>query len=153
MLGDQIYADYDGNINTGPSYSVVAALRNKYGRNFDEHFQSMSSTIPIIATWDDHDYGQDNADSTYIYKEETKKVFKETYPIYPYQVEDEGIYYQFKIADVDVFVLDTRWYRSPMDVDDNEDNLEDDTVLLEDETEIDPIAEGIKPKEDGEEEY
>ena len=29
----------------------------------------------------------------------------------------------------------------------------DDTVLLEDETEIDPIAEGIKPKEDGEEEY
>jgi uncharacterized protein (TIGR02300 family) len=40
-----------------------------------------------------------------------------------------------------------------LDVDNNEDNLEDDTVLLEDETEIDPIAEGIKPKEDGEEEY
>ena len=40
-----------------------------------------------------------------------------------------------------------------LDVDDNEDNLEDDTVLLEDETEIDPIAEGIKPKDDGQEEY
>jgi translation initiation factor 5 len=40
-----------------------------------------------------------------------------------------------------------------LDVDNNEDNLEDDTVLLEDETEIDPVAEGIKPKEDGEEEY
>ena len=40
-----------------------------------------------------------------------------------------------------------------LDLDNNEDNLEDDTVLLEDETEIDPIAEGIKPKEDGEEEY
>ena len=40
-----------------------------------------------------------------------------------------------------------------LDVDNNEDNLEDDTVLLEDETEIDPIAEGIKPKDDGEEEY
>ena len=38
-------------------------------------------------------------------------------------------------------------------VDNNEDNLEDDTVLLEDETEIDPVAEGIKPKDDGEEEY
>ena len=33
LLGDQIYADYDGNINTGPSYSVVPALRNKYGRD------------------------------------------------------------------------------------------------------------------------
>jgi hypothetical protein len=121
LLGDQIYADYDSNINTGPPNSVVPALRSKYAQNFDEHFQAMSSSVPIIATWDDHDYGQDNSDSTYIYKVETKKVYKESYPIYPYQVEDEGIYYQFKIADVDVFVLDTRWYRSPMDVDDNED--------------------------------
>ena len=40
-----------------------------------------------------------------------------------------------------------------LDVDNNEDNLEDDTVLLEDETEIDPIAEGIKPKDEREEEY
>ena len=40
-----------------------------------------------------------------------------------------------------------------LDADNNEDNLEDDTVLLEDETEIDPVAEGIKPKDDGEEEY
>ena len=41
-----------------------------------------------------------------------------------------------------------------LDLDNNEDNLEDDTVLLEDETEIDPSVDvGIKPKEDGEEEY
>jgi len=121
LLGDQIYADYDGDINIGPPNSVVPALRGKYARNFDEHFQAMSSKIPIVAIWDDHDYGQDNSDSTYRYKEEAKKVFKESYPLYPFQVEDEGIYYQFKIGDVDVFVLDTRWYRSPMDVDDNED--------------------------------
>ena len=39
-------------------------------------------------------------------------------------------------------------------VDNNEDNLEDDRVLLEDETEIDPAADaGIKTPEDGEEEY
>ena len=36
----------------------------------------------------------------------------------------------------------------------NEDNIEDDTVLLEDESEIDPAVEtGIKPAEEGEEEY
>ena len=41
-----------------------------------------------------------------------------------------------------------------LDVDNNEDNLEDDTVLLEDETEIDPAADaGIKTPDDGEEEY
>ncbi|MCH8034317.1 MAG: alkaline phosphatase D family protein [Bacteroidetes bacterium] len=121
LLGDNIYADKDGDINIGPPNSVVPALRGKYARNFDEHFQAMSSNIPIVAIWDDHDYGQDNSDNTYRYKEETKKVFKESFPIYPFQIEDEGLYYQFKIADVDIFVLDTRWYRSPMDEDDNED--------------------------------
>jgi len=41
-----------------------------------------------------------------------------------------------------------------LDLDNNEDNLEDDTVLLEDETEIDPAQDaGIRPPEDGEEEY
>ncbi len=40
------------------------------------------------------------------------------------------------------------------DQDVNDDNLEDDTVLLEDETEIDPAQDaGIRPPEDGEEEY
>ena len=41
-----------------------------------------------------------------------------------------------------------------LDVDNNEDNLEDDTVLLEDETEIDPAADaGIVTPEEGEEQY
>ena len=41
-----------------------------------------------------------------------------------------------------------------LDVDNNEDNLEDDTVLLEDETEINPAADaGIVTPEEGEEEY
>tara|TARA_Y100000590_G_C14952415_1_gene725519 strand:- start:109 stop:465 length:357 start_codon:yes stop_codon:yes gene_type:complete len=41
-----------------------------------------------------------------------------------------------------------------LDLDNSEDNLEDDTVLLEDETEIDPAVDvGIKPTEDNQEEY
>ena len=41
-----------------------------------------------------------------------------------------------------------------LDVDNNEDNLEDDTVLLEDETKIDPAANaGIVTPDEGEEQY
>ena len=41
-----------------------------------------------------------------------------------------------------------------LDIDNNDDNLEDDTVLLEDETEIDPAADaGIVTPDEGEEEY
>lgn len=120
LVGDNMYADKDGDINNGPAHSVIPALRAKYTRNFDEHFQEISSSFPIIALWDDHDYGQDNSDSTYRYKAEAKQVFKENYPTYPYAVEDGGIYYRFSISDVDFFVLDTRWYRSPMEDDDIE---------------------------------
>lgn len=120
LVGDNIYADKDGDINVGPAHSVLAALRAKYTRNFDEHFQEISSSFPIIALWDDHDYGQDNSDNTYVYKTEAKQVFKENFPTYPYVVDDGGIYYRFSISDVDFFVLDTRWYRSPMEDDDIE---------------------------------
>ena len=41
-----------------------------------------------------------------------------------------------------------------LDLDNNEDQVEDDTVLLEDETDIDPALDaGVKPPEEGEEEY
>ena len=100
--------------------TIMEAFRNKYHRTFGKDFQKMSSTVPILAVWDDHDYGKDNSDATYQYKEEAKKAFKENYPSYPYEVEDGGIYYSFSIADVDVFVLDTRWYRSPMENEDGE---------------------------------
>ena len=41
-----------------------------------------------------------------------------------------------------------------LDLDNSEENLEDDTVLLEDETDIDPAVDvGIKPTEDNQEEY
>ena len=41
-----------------------------------------------------------------------------------------------------------------LDLDNTEDQVEDDTVLLEDETDVDPAVDvGIKPTEEGEEEY
>lgn len=144
LLGDQMYGDYDGNLNKLEEYlandslrkkkieegevmlkekSVLEAFRGKYHRTFVETFQEMSSNIPIMGIWDDHDFGQDNNDGTYPYKEIARKVFMETYPTYPYEVENKGIYYRFTIADVDAFVIDTRWYRSPMQNAEGEDKI------------------------------
>ena len=141
LLGDQMYADYDGNLNELELYlnndsirqamveegeiilndkTVLQAFRNKYNRVFDINFQNMASSIPMMAIWDDHDYGMDNSDGTYPYKKEARKVFKENFPDYSFVEEDGGIYYKFSIADVDIFVLDTRWYRSPMQNEDGE---------------------------------
>ncbi|MCH9028152.1 MAG: alkaline phosphatase D family protein [Bacteroidetes bacterium] len=141
LLGDQMYSDYDGNLNELERYlnndsirqamvekgeivlddiTVLGAFRNKYNRVYGVNFQNMASSIPLMAIWDDHDYGLDNSDGTYPYKKEARKVFKENFPDYSFVDEDGGIYYKFSIADVDFFVLDTRWYRSPMQNEDGE---------------------------------
>ena len=141
LLGDQMYSDYDGDLNELESYlnndsirqvmveegeiilddkAVLEAFRNKYNRVYGVNFQNMSSSIPLMAIWDDHDYGKDNSDGTYQYKKAARKVFKENFPDYSFIDEDGGIYYKFSIADVDIFVLDTRWYRSPMQNEDGE---------------------------------
>jgi len=142
LLGDQMYGDYDGNLNTMEDYlandslrkkmiaegevllsdkTIIQAFRNKYNRVFDENYQKTASSIPLMAIWDDHDFGSDNTDGTYPYKNEARKVFKENFPDYSFVEKDGGIYYEFSIADVDIFVLDTRWYRSPMQNEDGED--------------------------------
>ncbi len=141
LLGDQMYADYDGDVNDSPLYSILPAFRSKYLRNFGEHFQALSSHIPIVATWDDHDYGHDNSDGTYPNKEIAKKVFKENYPAYPFESENGGLYYKFIIADVDVFVLDTRWYRTVM----ADEDYEGKTMLGEDQ--ILWLLDGLKQSE------
>jgi alkaline phosphatase D len=141
LLGDQMYADYDGNLNKLELYlnndsirqamveegeillddkTILQAFRNKYNRVFDVNFQNMASSIPQMAIWDDHDYGLDNSDGTYPYKKDARKVFMENFPDYSFVEEDGAIYYKFSIADVDIFVLDTRWYRSPMQNEDGE---------------------------------
>jgi len=135
LLGDQMYGDYDGDLNTLESYNasdslrntmladgeivlsdktVLEAFRSKYDRVFDENYQHMASRFPLMATWDDHDFGKDNSDGSYPYKDEARKVFNENYPAYPYVDEEGGIYYKFSVSDIDIFVLDARWYRVPM---------------------------------------
>ncbi len=65
-LGDNIYGDTtDMNILKG-KYEVLAKK---------PEFQELRSQVPLLATWDDHDYGADDAGKNYPKKEETKQIF------------------------------------------------------------------------------
>ncbi|MBI2082420.1 MAG: alkaline phosphatase family protein [Deltaproteobacteria bacterium] len=114
LLGDSIYADSDGDLNKKKERegSPLEAFRGKYQRNLDGHFQNLFRGIPVAAIWDDHDYGMNNGDRNYHFKVVSRSVFKETFPRYPFVEPQQGLYYQFRISDVDFFALDTRWYRS-----------------------------------------
>jgi len=62
------------------------------------------------AVWDDHDFGPNNSDGNFTEKEKSKKTF-ETFWQNPNEPHSNGIYFSFKYADIEIFMLDDRYNR------------------------------------------
>lgn len=63
FLGDNIYGDTD-------DMEVLKAKYQKLGSK--PTFQKLKSAMPILATWDDHDFGRNDAGRHYPHKAESK---------------------------------------------------------------------------------
>ncbi len=75
--------------------------------------QNFWKAMPQFAMWDDHDYGPNDIGSSYILKEESKKVF-DAYFCNPSSGENgQGTYTMTSYGDADIFMTDDRWWRSP----------------------------------------
>jgi alkaline phosphatase D len=74
--------------------------------------QDFLKSMPHYAIWDDHDYGWNDADGSYPLKQSSRDAFKAYWANPSYGVKDDAIYTKFTWNDVDVFLLDDRWYRS-----------------------------------------
>lgn len=75
------------------------------------NLQSLYSTVPTLATWDDHDYGSNDSDSTYAYKTFSRAAFGKYWANPDYVETNAAIYYKWSYGAADFFVLDDRWYR------------------------------------------
>jgi alkaline phosphatase D len=116
FLGDNIYGDTDD----------MAVLQQKYEELAGApEFQRLRAAVPAIATWDDHDYGRNDAGSEYPYKSESKQVFLDFWqePADSPRRSREGIYTSYLFNEpggmLQVVLLDTRWFRDPLDPNDD----------------------------------
>ena len=107
-LGDNMY------LREADFYSV-ARINHRYShtRRVPE-LQRLLATSAHYATWDDHDFGPNNADRNYSMKEDVLDIFNR-YWGNPKAGHDgnKGVYFRFKWADVDFFVTDGRYHRAP----------------------------------------
>lgn len=110
-LGDNIYAD---------TYSMCK-MKKKYrklAKNKD--FHAFREKTPIIATWDDHDYGQNDIGRHYAKKEQSKKIFLRFFkePRNSERRKHAGIYtsYMYPLAGktVQIILLDNRTFRDDL---------------------------------------
>ena len=111
-IGDNIYADtqIDPSI-IEESYAQLAGF---------EAFQALKEKTHFMATWDDHDYGDNNETRHYRLKEESKQIFREFWELEDRIPEDrDGIYYsetfQVKNHDVQFIMLDVRYNLDEVD--------------------------------------
>jgi alkaline phosphatase D len=111
FLGDNIYADTTN----------MRVMQRKYDRlAASVAFQELLASCPVLAVWDDHDYGANDAGSEYPKKEESKRLFLDFWkePADSPRWGRQGIYaahmYGPAARSVQVILLDTRSFRDPL---------------------------------------
>ncbi len=76
--------------------------------------QPLWGSVHHYATWDDHDYGPNNSDRSFREKETALEVFKLFWGNPSFGLPDyPGVTTMFQWADIEFFMLDNRYHRSP----------------------------------------
>ncbi len=96
-----------------PDYLSFWGLQYRASRDRSMHvLQPFLAAMPQYAIWDDHDFGPNDANKSYIYKEQSRELFI-NYTCNPsYGEEGKGIYTKISYGDADIFLTDDRYFRS-----------------------------------------
>lgn len=111
FLGDNVYADTEDMERMHAAYSRLAAI---------PAFQGLRRQAAVLATWDDHDYGANDAGRDYPKRAESKEIFLDFWgePKDSPRRRRPGVYDARTFGPpgrrVQVILLDTRYNRSPL---------------------------------------
>ena len=107
-LGDNVYY-------REPDWFTRTGMVHRY-----THTRSLPEMQPLLAStahyaiWDDHDYGPDNSDGTWINKEMAWEVFRDFWGNPTFGINGKkGCTTMFQYNDADFFLLDNRYNRAP----------------------------------------
>ncbi|TMN87370.1 metallophosphatase [Pseudoalteromonas phenolica] len=109
FLGDNVYGDTEN----------MTVLKSKYHKlGIKPGFAQLRANTPVIAMWDDHDYGENDAGKEYPFKEASRKImldFWQEPKDSPRRTRDSGIYTSYMYGEeaqrVQVIMPDLRWNR------------------------------------------
>lgn len=111
FLGDNIYGDT----------RKMMLLKKKYRKlGSNPHFKTLKSNTPIIATWDDHDFGENDAGRHYPKKEQSKKIMLRFFdePKSSERWKHDGIYSSHYLTKdslvIQFLLLDLRTFRDDL---------------------------------------
>jgi alkaline phosphatase D len=111
FLGDNIYGDTRD----------MSVLRAKYAKFASEPgVARLRATTPVVAIWDDHDFGENDAGAEYPPKDESRRIFLEFWdePAGSPRWDRDGVYASYVFGPpgkrVQVILPDLRYNRTPI---------------------------------------
>ncbi len=111
LMGDNIYADTQDMTVMRAHYDALKESR---------FFRELRSKVPVLATWDDHDFGANDAGAEYPKRREAQAEFLRWIdePADSLRRQREGVY-DAKVFGpagkrVQIILLDTRYFRGPL---------------------------------------
>ncbi len=90
----------------------------------NDHTRAVKSIQPLLASthnyaiWDDHDYGPNDSDRSWVNKHTALEMFKLYWGNPNFTFPNEATTGQFQWADVEFFLMDDRWFKAPNDLKD-----------------------------------
>lgn len=113
FIGDNIYGDTEDMQLLKQKWDLLGAQPG---------YQKLKQTCPVLATWDDHDMGANDAGADYSKKRESQQLFQDFFgvPKDSPRRQQEGVYHSEIIGPpgqrVQVILLDARYFRSKLKV-------------------------------------
>ncbi len=123
MIGDVIYPDINDEatalIDPWPNENTVERIKQVYAQMAAKpEYQNLKKNIPMMAVWDDHDYGINDGSSNFPLKDQTQQLFLNFFdePANSERRKTPGIY-DAKIVGPDgkrvqIILLDVRYFRT-----------------------------------------
>lgn len=111
FLGDNVYGDTRDMTVLRAKYARLAAI---------DGVRRLRERVPVFATWDDHDYGENDAGGDYPMKEESRRIFLDFWnePADSPRRERDGVYTSHVFGPegkrVQLILLDLRYNRTPI---------------------------------------
>jgi alkaline phosphatase D len=116
FIGDNIYADTQDMLEMAKKYQQL-------GRKAE--FAEFRARVPVLATWDDHDYGLNDGGKEYPFKQESKRQMLDFFnePSDSERRTRPGVYTSYFFGPtgqrLQLILLDLRWFRDLIHWDDS----------------------------------
>lgn len=108
FCGDNVYGDTEDMVAMQMAYNMLGISKD---------YIEFKQNVPIVATWDDHDYGADDVGTAYPKKRESKELFLNFFdePADSPRRRRDGVYTSYTYGEagkrLQVILLDLRWWK------------------------------------------